>query len=180
MCPVTTSTASVRAEKACTNCDPVSSPPAIVTIGHDAADQHEQQNGQLAEEAVESQVEIRLREIEHEPALGVALHPRADGRSQGGQPEEAVVAVGEGPGQAVRQGAGFLGLGLRTPVGSGHSGDILPKVCPCTSLRTGPILRSERRKFSENGVRSSDPTLNLSWRPDGSMRHWPGRMPRLA
>ena len=72
---------------------PGQQPPAIVPIGDDAADQHEQQDRQLAQEAVEPQIEVRVGEIEDEPALRVALHPRADGGGERGEPQNAVVAM---------------------------------------------------------------------------------------
>src|SRR5205823_11586821 len=44
-----------------------------------------------------SQFERRVRQLEHEPRLADALHPRADERDDLAGPEQAVVAVTERP-----------------------------------------------------------------------------------
>ena len=68
---------------------------AIVAIGDDAAEQREQQDGQLAEEVVQAEVEGRLGQVEDEPALRDLLHPGADGRRECAEPEDPEVTVGE-------------------------------------------------------------------------------------
>ena len=75
-------------------------PPPIVPIGDDAANQHEEQDGQLAEEVVHPQVELRLGQVVDEQALGVLLHPGADGRAERGKPQQPVIAMGQGAGDA--------------------------------------------------------------------------------
>ena len=78
-------------------------PPAIVAIGDDAADEREEQDRQLAEEVVEPEVERGLREVEDEPALRDLLHPRADGRGEGAEPEHPEIAIGECGERAVQE-----------------------------------------------------------------------------
>ena len=85
--------------------------PAIVAIGDDAADQHEEQDRQLREEVVEPEIEIRLRQIEDEPALRVVLHPRADRGAERGEPDEPEVAMRERAGHALRPRSRRLGFG---------------------------------------------------------------------
>ena len=68
-------------------------PPAVVAIGDDAAEQREQQDGQLAEEVVEAEVEGRLGQVEDEPALRHLLHPGADRRGERAEPEDPEVPV---------------------------------------------------------------------------------------
>ena len=68
---------------------------AIDAVGDDAADQREQQNGDLAEEAIETEKEGRAGEGEDQPALSDDLHPGADGGGAGANPEEAKIAVME-------------------------------------------------------------------------------------
>ena len=70
--------------------------PAVVAVGDDAADQGEQEDGELPEEVVETQVERRVRQLEHEPRLRDLLHPVANGRGKGPEPEDAKVPVVKG------------------------------------------------------------------------------------
>ena len=70
--------------------------PAVVAIGDDAADQREQHDRQLAEEIVEPEVERRVGQLEDQPGLRDLLHPVADGRGEGAEPQDAEVAVVEG------------------------------------------------------------------------------------
>ena len=78
-------------------------PAAIVAIGDDAADEREQQDRQLPEEIVEPEEERRLGEVEDEPALRDLLHPRADRRGEGAEPEDAEIAVSEGGERALQE-----------------------------------------------------------------------------
>ena len=78
--------------------------PAIVAIGDDAAEHREEQDRQLAEEVVEPQVERGLRQLEDQPALRHLLHPRADGRGEGAEPEHREIAISEGGEGAVQEG----------------------------------------------------------------------------
>ena len=72
--------------------------PAIVAVGDDAADQREQQDRQLAHERVEAEEERRrgAGERDDQPRLRHLLHPRADARGQGAEPQQTEVPVGEG------------------------------------------------------------------------------------
>jgi hypothetical protein len=69
---------------------------AFVAIGDDAAEDREEQDGQLAEEVVETEVKGRLGQLEHQPALGDLLHPRADRGRERPEPENRKIAIGEG------------------------------------------------------------------------------------
>jgi hypothetical protein len=76
-------------------------------VGDDPADERQQQNRQLAEEVVEPQIKGRLRELEDEPRLRNLLHPVADGRGEGAEPEDAKVAVFERGEGAIEQTLSF-------------------------------------------------------------------------
>src|SRR5579864_2530277 len=69
---------------------------AVAAVGDDAADQRKQNDRRLSEEGVEAQIERVLRESVNQPGLGHRLHPTADARSAGAQPEQAEIAIGEG------------------------------------------------------------------------------------
>ena len=71
-------------------------PAPIVAIGDHAADQREQQDRQLAQEIIEPEEERGLGEVEDEPALRDLLHPGADGRGEGPEPQDAEIAVAKG------------------------------------------------------------------------------------
>ena len=70
--------------------------PPIVAIGDDPADQREEQDRQLPEEIVEPEEERRLGQIEDQPGLRDLLHPVADRRGEGAEPQDAEVAVVKG------------------------------------------------------------------------------------
>ncbi len=71
-------------------------PLAIVAVGDDAAEEREEEDRQLPQEVVEPEIEPRgIGEVEHEPALRDLLHPGADGRGEGAEPEHPEIAVRE-------------------------------------------------------------------------------------
>ena len=71
------------------------------------ADEREQDDRQLLQERVETEVEgRRVGQRDDEPVLGDDLHPRADARGAGANPLHAEVAVGEG-----HQGAAYRACG---------------------------------------------------------------------
>ena len=86
-CLVKTRTASSEGRRHLHVLRPEQQLPAIVAVGDDAADEREEQDRQLAEEVVEPEVERRFRQLEDQPALRDLLHPRADGRREGAEPE---------------------------------------------------------------------------------------------
>ena len=81
-------------------------PAPVAAVGHDAADQREQHDRQLAEEGVEPQEERRFGERQNEPGLGDALHPGADAGGEGAEPQDAEIPVGERGRQAPEGPAG--------------------------------------------------------------------------
>ena len=68
---------------------------AVDAVGDDAADQREQYDGDLAQETVEAQQKRRAGDGKHQPALRHDLHPGADRRSAGAEPQQAELAVME-------------------------------------------------------------------------------------
>ena len=70
-------------------------PLPIVAVGDDAAEEREEEDRQLSQEVVEPEIERRLGEVEHEPALRDFLHPGADGRGEGAEPQHPEIAVRE-------------------------------------------------------------------------------------
>src|SRR5262249_10200851 len=76
---------------------------AIVAICDYAADQREQQDRQLTEKIVEPKEKRRLGEIEDQPALRDLLHPGADGRGKGAEPQDAEVAITERGKRALKE-----------------------------------------------------------------------------
>ena len=113
--PGDTSAASVNAVAICTYCDAEQQVAAIVAVGDDAADQRQQQDRQLAEEVVEAEVERRFGELEDEPALRDLLHPGADRRGEGAEPQDAEIPVGERGERAAEE---WLGAAERHPSAS--------------------------------------------------------------
>ena len=85
--------------------------PPILPIGDDATDEHEEQDGKLREEGVEAEIEVRLRQVEHEPRLRVVLHPRADRGAERREPEQTVVAVRERARDALQPASSFFRFG---------------------------------------------------------------------
>ena len=75
--------------------------PAIGAIGDDPADEREQHDRQLLQKRVEPEVEGGRRQREHQPVLGEALHPGADAREAGAEPEDPEVAMVQGGGNAL-------------------------------------------------------------------------------
>ena len=59
-------------------------------------------------EIVEREIEARFGESEHQHALGKLLHPRADGRSECGEPDEPEITMGEGAADALNPRAGQI------------------------------------------------------------------------
>ena len=136
--------------------------PAIAAVGDHAADEREEQDRQLAEERVEAEVERRVRQREHEPALGDLLHPRADAGREGADPQHAEVAVGERARHAPEDGVDGHGLSILV-WGSGFgirdSARLRQTACrPATARLAGDWY----------SVRSWPP---LPPRPDGSCVH---------
>src|SRR4029079_4443478 len=76
--------------------------------GDDAADQHEEDDRQLAEEVVDAEVEVRLRQVEDQPALRLCLNPGADGGAERGEPEDPEIAMGEGARDPIGPRAGLF------------------------------------------------------------------------
>jgi hypothetical protein len=66
-----------------------------VAIGDNPADEREEHDRQLLQECVEAQKKRRggQRQREHQPVFGQALHPGADARGAGAEPEDAEIAV---------------------------------------------------------------------------------------
>ena len=87
----------------CTYCEPSSSWRRSWRSAIDAADQREEQDRQLAEEVVEPEVERRVGEVEDQPALRDLLHPGADRRGEGAEPQHAEIAVSEGGERALQE-----------------------------------------------------------------------------
>ena len=86
--------------------------PPVVPVRDDPADHREEQDGELAEEVVNPQVELGARQVVDEQALSVFLHPGADGRAERGEPEDAEIAVGQGPGHPGCPRVRLVGRGL--------------------------------------------------------------------
>ena len=63
------------------------------TVGHDAADQGEQEDGDAAQELIQREQERRVAEAVDEPALRHDLHPGADAGSAGTNPHEAEITI---------------------------------------------------------------------------------------
>ena len=74
--------------------------PPIVPIGDDPADEREQHDRQLLQKRVETEVERRRGQRQHQPVFGQALHPGADAREAGAEPEDAEVAMVQSGGDA--------------------------------------------------------------------------------
>ena len=70
-------------------------PAPVVPIGNDPANEHEEQDRQLAQEVVDAQEEFRLRQVVDQQALRVLLHPRADRRAKRRKPEQPEIAMGQ-------------------------------------------------------------------------------------
>jgi hypothetical protein len=66
---------------------------AVAAVGNHAADQREEHDGDLAEEAVEAQVKRVFREFVDQPALRHGLHPGADGGGTGSDPHQPEIAI---------------------------------------------------------------------------------------
>jgi len=71
-------------------------PAAVVAIGDDPSNHHEQQDRKLAEEVVDAEIELRSGQVIDEESLGVFLHPGADRRAQRREPEQSEIPVGKG------------------------------------------------------------------------------------
>ncbi len=77
--------------------------PAIVAIGSNPADQHEEQKRQPTQKGVEAHIECRAGQREHQQLLGESLRPRAGGRREGTEPERAEVTISKGAPEAPQQ-----------------------------------------------------------------------------
>ena len=64
-------------------------------IAQRAADRRQEEDRRELQRADDAELEGRLRDLEHQPRLRHALHPRADLRDQLAGPEEPEVAVPE-------------------------------------------------------------------------------------
>jgi hypothetical protein len=73
-----------------------------MTVGDDPADQREEHDRQLLQECIEPEKERRSRQGEHQPVFRQALHPCANARDAGAQPENAKVAMVQGRGEPVK------------------------------------------------------------------------------
>ena len=67
--------------------------PALDAVGHHAADQREQEDGNAAEKLVEREQEGGMAQAIDEPALGHDLHPGADARGAGTDPHQPEIAI---------------------------------------------------------------------------------------
>ena len=62
-------------------------------VGDHPADEREQQDRQLAEKVVQPKEKRGFGQVENEPALRHLLHPRADRRGEGAEPQNAKIPV---------------------------------------------------------------------------------------
>ncbi len=67
--------------------------PALDAIGHHAADQREQKDGNAAEKLIQRQQERGVAEPVDQPALRHDLHPGADAGGAGAKPHQAEIAI---------------------------------------------------------------------------------------
>ncbi len=70
--------------------------PPVHPVGHDAADQREQQDRHLAQKRVESQQECRPCQSENKPALGNFLHPGPHRGNKSTAPQHSKLRISEG------------------------------------------------------------------------------------
>ena len=150
---------------------------AIVAIGDDAADQREQQDRQLAEEVVEAEIERRVGQLEDEPRLGDLLHPVADGRGEGAEPQHAEIAVVKGGERAADDGMNGSRAGPGRP---GWAAAWTTPLSLVTTLRAhlipaggaaytrgGRRRKSEMRAALESLLRARKLDVTLTTRPAG-------------
>ena len=119
--------------------------PAIAPVGDHAPDQREEQDRRFAEERIEAEIEGRraARDGEHEPALRDLLHPRADARREGADPQHPEITVDQGGGESPERGRrGFDGR-LK---GQGHEN----KHCtvPCACRHHDDVFHGNMRVFA--------------------------------
>ena len=121
------------------HCDISSSAAPIAAIGHDAADQREQHDRQLAEKGVEPEEERRIGERQNQPVLGDALHPGADAGGEGAEPQDAEIPVGERGRQAPE---GPAGRGRAANACRGRRKGANRPIWPILPSGIRPVLRS--------------------------------------
>ena len=76
----------------------------VEPVGHNSADQREQEDRNLAEKRIESQHFRVLRHFENQPALRLRLHPRADRRRARADPHQPEFGILEGFEGSIEQG----------------------------------------------------------------------------
>ena len=68
-------------------------PPPLDAVGHHAADQGKQEDGNAAQELIERQQKCGVAEAVDQPALRHDLHPRADAGRAGADPHQPEIAI---------------------------------------------------------------------------------------
>ena len=67
--------------------------PSLGAVGHHAADQREEEDGNAAEELIQRKQEGRMAQTIDEPALRHDLHPGADAGRAGTDPHQAEIPI---------------------------------------------------------------------------------------
>ena len=67
--------------------------PPLHAVGHHAADQREQEDGNAAEKLIQRQQKGRMAQPVDQPALRHDLHPGADAGGAGADPHQAEIAI---------------------------------------------------------------------------------------